>query len=155
MPSQLEILLQVQQGDIAQKEFILNNNIQTFGQHHSLEKFFSALCFYWTDETKAKKYLPSILEPIFNQAVVSEYHWLAMETAELLSRLKPDSSYETTVERLQSNTGIESIVDLIHSQEPWELCLNALVNIYNPPEAIPKAASQKRLAWFIAFRNSK
>ncbi|MCJ8282724.1 MAG: SNF2-related protein, partial [Rivularia sp. ALOHA_DT_140] len=153
--SVLETLLQVQQGDIAQKELILSNNIPTLGQHHSLEKFFSALCFYWTDKNEAKKYLPSILEPILNQAVASEYHWLTMETAEILSRLKPDSSYETQAKILQKNTGIKSIVDLIHSQEPWELCLNALVNIYRSPQETSKPASEKRLAWFITFYNSK
>ncbi|MEM7579896.1 MAG: DEAD/DEAH box helicase, partial [Cyanobacteria bacterium P01_A01_bin.80] len=151
---QLKILLQVQQGDIAQKEFILSNDIPTLERQHSLETFFSALCFYWIDETEAKKYLPWILEPVLNQAVASEYHWLAMETAQLLSRLKPQSSYGTQAEILQQDTGIKSIVDLIHPQEPWELCLNALVNIYKPPQETPKAASEKRLAWFITFSRS-
>lgn len=153
--SVLEILLQVQQGDIAQKELIISNNIPTLGQQHSLEKFFLALCFYWVDATEAKKYLPRILEPVLTQAIASEYHWLAMATADLLSRLKPDSSYGTQAEILQENTGIESIVDLIHPQEPWELCLNALTNIHKPPEETAKATSEKRLAWFITFYSNE
>jgi SNF2 family DNA or RNA helicase len=153
--AQLKILLQVQQGDIAQKDFILSNDIPILEQQHSLETFFSALCFYWVDATEAKKYLPLILEPILSQAIASEYHWLAMETAELLSRLKPDSSYGTQGSILREDIGIESIVDVIHPQEPWELCLNALVNIHKAPQEAPKAVSERRLAWFITSYHSE
>jgi len=153
--AQLQILLQVQQGNIAQKELILSNDIPILEQQRSLETIISALCFYWIDETEGKKYLPRILEPVLSQAVASEYHWLAMETAELLSRLKPHSSYGTQAEILREDIGIESIVDLIHPQEPWELCLNALVNIHKPPQETPKAVAEKRLAWFITFYTSK
>ncbi|MDY6899783.1 MAG: ATP-dependent helicase, partial [Cyanobacteriota bacterium] len=148
---QLKFLLQVQQGDIAQKEFILSNDIPILEQQNSLETIISALCLYWVDATEAKKYLPRILEPVLTQAVASEYHWLAMATADLLSRLKPHSSYGIQAEILQEDTGIKSIVDLIHPQEPWELCLNALTNIHKPPEETAKVASEKRLAWFITF----
>ena len=153
--AQLKILLQVQQGDIAQKDFILSNDIPILEQEHSLETFFSALCFYWVDATEAKKYLPLILEPVLSQAIASEYHWLAMETAELLSRLKPDSSYGTQGSILRDDIGIESIVDVIHPQEPWELCLNALVNIHKAPQEAPKAVSERRLAWFITSYHSE
>ncbi|MDY6897836.1 MAG: ATP-dependent helicase, partial [Cyanobacteriota bacterium] len=153
--AQLKILLQVQQGDIAQKDFILSNDILILEQQHSLETFFSTLCFYWVDATEAKKYLPRILEPVLTQAVASEYHWLAMETAELLSRLKPDSSYGTQGSILREDIGIESIVDVIHPQEPWELCLNALVNIHKAPQEAPKAISERRLAWFITSYHSE
>ncbi len=153
--AQLKILLQVQQGDIAQKEFILSNDIPILEQQRSLETIISALCLYWVDASQAKKYLPRILEPILSQAIASEYHWLAMETAEMLSRLKPHSSYSTSSEILQEDTGIESIIDIIHPQEPWELCLNALVNIHKQPQDTPKVESERRLAWFITFYFSK
>jgi len=45
--------------------------------------------------TVQKKRLPKLLEPLYQQALASGYHWLAMETAELLSRLKPRSTYDT------------------------------------------------------------
>ena len=153
--AQLKIFLQFQQGDIAQKDFILSNDIPILEQEHSLETFFSALCFYWVDATEAKKYLPLILEPVLSQAIASEYHWLGMETAELLSRLKPNSSYGTTAEILREDIGIESIVDVVHPQEPWELCLNALVNIHKPPEEAPKVVAERRLAWFITSYHSE
>ncbi|WP_088243537.1 DEAD/DEAH box helicase [Calothrix rhizosoleniae] len=152
---QLKILLQVQQGDIAQKEFITSAQIPLLAQHHSLATLFSALCLYWVDVNKAKKRLPKILEPFYHQAMTSGYHWLAMETAELLCRLKPRGGYDTQAEILRSEISVNSIVDLIQSQETWELCLNALVNIQKQPQAASQNKSEQRLAWFITFYPSK
>ena len=152
--TQLKILLRVQQGDIAQKELILSNDIPILEQEHSLETFFSALCFYWVDAPEAKAYLPLILEPVLIQAIASEYHWLAMETAELLSRLKPNSSYGTQAEILREDIGVESIVNVVRFQESWELCLNALVNIHKPPQETQKVILERRLVWFLTSYSS-
>ncbi|MGJ5674326.1 MAG: DEAD/DEAH box helicase [Nostochopsis sp.] len=153
--AQLKILLQVQLGDIAQKEFIISNRILFPEEHNSLETLFFALCHYWVDADRAKKHLPRVLEEFYQQAVASGYHWLAMETAELLSRLKPHSSYETQAEILGEDIGIESIVDLMQPQEPWEMCLKALANLQKEPQALVKAQTELRLAWFITFYPSK
>jgi hypothetical protein len=45
------------------------------------------------DADSAKKRLPNLLEPLYRRSLASGYQWLAMETAELLSRLKPSSNY--------------------------------------------------------------
>ncbi|MBW4607297.1 MAG: DEAD/DEAH box helicase [Hassallia sp. WJT32-NPBG1] len=153
--AQLKILLQVQLGDIAQKEFILSNRILFPEEHNSLETLFFALCHYWVDADRAKKHLPRLLEEFYQQAVASGYHWLAMESAELLSRLKPNSSYETQAEILGEDIGIDSIIDVMQPQEPWEMCLNALANLQKEPQAAVKAEAELRLAWFITFYPSK
>ncbi|BAY95863.1 MULTISPECIES: DEAD/DEAH box helicase [unclassified Tolypothrix] len=153
--AQLKILLQVQLGDIAQKEFIISNRILFPEEHNSLETLFFALCHYWVDADRAKKHLPRLLEEFYQQAVASGYHWLAMESAELLSRLKPNSSYETQAEILREDIGIDSIVDVMQPQEPWEMCLNALANLQKEPPAPVKAQTELRLAWFITFYPSK
>lgn len=153
--AQLKILLQVQLGDIAQKEFIISNRILFPEEHNSLETLFFALCHYWVDADRAKKHLPRLLEEFYQQAVASGYHWLAMESAELLSRLKPNSSYETQAEILREDIGIDSIVDLMQPQEPWEMCLNALANLQKASPTPVKAQAELRLAWFITFYPSK
>nr|WP_042342577.1 DEAD/DEAH box helicase [Calothrix sp. PCC 7507] len=153
--AQLKLWLQIQSGDIAQKEFILSNRILFPEIHNSLETLFFALCHYWVDADRAKKHLPSVLEPLYSQAVKSSYHWLAMETAELLSRLKPNSTYDTQAEILREDIGIDSIVDVMQPQEPWEMCLNALSNLQKEPQAPIKAEAELRLAWFITFYPSK
>jgi len=152
---QLKILLQVQLGDIAQKEFIISNRIQFPEEHNSLETLFFSLCHYWVDADRAKKHLPKLLEQLYPQAVKSSYHWLAMETAELLSRIKPHSSYETQAEILRADIGIESIVDLMRPQESWELCLKALANLQKEPQPPGKIQAEQRFAWFITFYPSK
>ena len=143
------------QSAVNQKEFITSAQIPNLEKEHSLETFFSALCLYWVDESRAKKRLPKILEPIYQRAVTSGYQWLAMETAELLSLLKPRSSYDTQAAIYREDSGILSIVELIKPQEGWELCLNALVNIHKKPQTKGKTESPKRLAWFITFYPSK
>ncbi len=151
----LKILLQVQQGDIPQKELITNLRVPAKEENHSLETLFCALCLYWVDVENAKKRLPKLLEPFYLQAVASGFHWLAMEIAELLSRLKPRSTYDTQAEIMRDGSEIHTIVDLIRPQEPWEMCLNALVNIRKQPQALVKPEAELRLAWFITFYPSK
>jgi SNF2 family DNA or RNA helicase len=153
--AQLKILLQIQLGDITQKEFIISNRILFPEEHNSLETLFFALCHYWVDADRAKKHLPRLLEEFYKQTVASGYHWLAMESAELLSRLKPNTSYETQAEILREDIGIDSIIDVMQPQEPWEMCLNALANLQKEPQALVKAQTELRLAWFITFYPSQ
>lgn len=153
--AQLKIVLQVQQGDIAQKELVVSAHIASLEEDNTLETLFCALCLYWVDADRAKKRLPKLLEPLYQQAMASGYYWLAMETAELLSRLKPHSTYDTQAAILREGTDIQTIVDLIRPQEPWEICLNALANLQKEPQASAKAEAELRLAWFITFYTSK
>ncbi len=153
--SQLKNLLQVQQGNITQKELIISADIPLWEEGNSLATLLFSLCLYWVDANGAKKRLPKLLESLYQQALTSNYHWLAMECAELLSRLKPRSSYNTQAEILRSDSSIHSIVDMIHPQEHWELCLNALANLHQEPVAPVNTKSELRLVWFITFYPSQ
>ncbi|MEA5578632.1 hypothetical protein [Anabaena sp. UHCC 0451] len=64
----LKIILQVQQGDITQKELIVNAHIPPVEKENSLETFFSSLCLYWMDVDAAKKQLPDLLEPLYGRS---------------------------------------------------------------------------------------
>lgn len=150
----LKIVLQVQQGDVAQKEFILNVQVPPLSDDNSLETLFCALCLYWVDAESAKKRLPKVLEPLYQQAIASGYHWLAMEAATLLSRLKPRTTYNIQAEILQEDSGIQTIVDVIRPQEAWELSLNALANLQFGEQASAKTEAELRLAWFLTFYSS-
>ena len=149
----LEKVVLFQLGDISQKELVVNAYPQP-GQN-SLETLLRALCVYWLDINLAKSRLPKMLEPFYQNAEVAGYHWLAMETAELLSRFKPRSPYGKQAAILRTN-GICSLVDLIGAQEPWELCLKALTNLHREePQITAKLQTQQRLAWFITFYSSQ
>ena len=149
--ARLKMVLQVQQGDITQKELVVSSYIATVEEENSLQTLFCSLCLYWMDIDSAKKKLPDILEPLYRRAIASCHHWLAMETAELLSRLKPSSNYKKQAEALREDSGIQTIVDLIQPQAAWEMCLNALANLQKQPQNSVKPESEMRLAWFITF----
>jgi Helicase conserved C-terminal domain len=151
----LKIVLQFQRGDIAKKQLIVESDIDSLSEGNSLETLFCCLCLYWLDVDEAKKRLPYLLQPLYKEAMASNYHWLAMESAELLSRLKPRSNYVTQAEILREYSHIQTVVDLIKPQEAWELSLNALINLNSPLDATPeKIGSEMRLAWFVTYYNS-
>ena len=147
--ARLKMILQVQQGDITQKEFIVSPHISSVEEENSFQTLFCSLCLYWMNAESPKKPLPNLLEPLYRRAIASDHHWLAMETPELLSRLKPSSNYKQQAEVLREDGNIQTIVDLMEPQEAWKVCLNALVNLHKEPQTIGKAESELRLAWFI------
>jgi len=152
--AQLRSVLLIQQGDISQKESMVKADVASQEKHHSLETLLSALCLYWVDANTAKKHLPKLLESFYEQAEAAGYHWLAMEAAELLSRLKPRSRYGEQALVLRQGSGIHTIVDIIMPQEPWELCLKALANLHQEPQAQTKNEANQRLVWFVKFSQS-
>ncbi|MEA5578633.1 ATP-dependent helicase, partial [Anabaena sp. UHCC 0451] len=78
-----------------------------------------------------------------------------METAELLSRLKPSSNYKQQAQALREDNQVETIIDIIEPQEAWEMCLNALANLQKEAPTPTKPQSELRLAWFITFYPSQ
>jgi superfamily II DNA or RNA helicase len=153
--SRLEIVLQVQQGDVEQTILIVDAYIPTLINGNSLETLFCSLCLYWMDIEQAKKRLPKLLEHLYKHAVASGYDWVAMEAAELRSRLIPESYYATKAEILREDIEIESIVHLLQPQEPWEFSLKALANIQKEPQTSARTTLEQRLAWFITFYSNK
>lgn len=150
----LERLLQFQQGDLGQKAAVVDTCQASHRQRNSLETFFSFLCLYWVDADGAKKQAAQVLQ-FCKRAQAAGYDWLAMEAAELLSRLKPNSPYGKQAAAWRQERGIQTLVDLIRPQEPWELRLNALVNLCQEPPEAAKVEAKRRLAWFISFYSSK
>lgn len=152
----LKLVAQVQQGDIVQKEFILSAKVPPLEENQSLDTLFCSLCLYWVDEESAKKRLPKLLEPLYRQGMTSGYLWIAMEAAELLSRISSRLPCDKElIEAWRKARDIQTVVELIRPQQPWELALNALANLQKEPETSKKPSSLLRLAWFITFFPSK
>lgn len=151
--SRLQKVLKFQLGDIPQKDLLSGEYIQNHTESHCLEAFFSALCLYWVNPEKARIELPRILEPLLKQAVNAGYHWLSMESAELLGELSTNSIHQKHAQKLRQGNQIPTIVNLIRPQETWELSLNALLNLSKSPQEQSKSAniSPQRLVWFITF----
>ena len=149
----LENVIKVQQGDLAKKAWISNMPIASHKAGNSLETLFCSLCLYWVDVEQAKKHLPRLLEPFYNDAGTSGYLWLAKTVGELLAKLKPRSPYVKQVPTLLPTVTLRSLADLIEPQEAWELCLNALTHLQKdqPQVAAAKPETSQRLAWFVTF----
>ncbi len=143
--TRLKKVLQIQQGDMSQQEWIKQAHIASEKEGNSLETFFGSLCLYWVDGEKAKSRLPKLLKSLSARAEASGYEWLAVEATELLFRLK---SQKSLVEEINSQTERASLVDLVKPQQAWELSLKALANLHKPQIEI-KIEEQKRLVWLI------
>ena len=151
--SRLQKVLKFQLGDLSQKDLLTSEYISNHSERHCLEAFFSSLCLYWVSPEQARIELPRILEPLLKQSVKAEYHWLSMETAELLGDLAPNSIHQKHAQKLRQGNQIPTIVNLIRPQETWELSLNALLNLSKSPQEQSKSTnnSPQRLVWFITF----
>ncbi|PZD72705.1 RNA polymerase-associated protein RapA [Acaryochloris thomasi RCC1774] len=145
----LNQFLQLQQGDLSSKASLLGAYIHPYEGHHSLDILFGSLCQYWVNADRAQKKLPRILMPLYQQAMRSGYHWVAMEVASLLAKLEPDATYETQSEILRQGSGIQPLVNIIHTLEPWEMSLKALAKLHQEP--VSPVASDFRMAWFITL----
>jgi SNF2 family DNA or RNA helicase len=146
----LENLIKLQQGDLSYKEAIVYS--APHAGLYSLDMLFRALCLYWVDADQAKTLLPKTLKPFYNQAKAAGYDWFAVETVELLSRLKSSKEYTQAAIELRQRCGGRSLVDLIQPQEGWELCLNALTNIRKEqPQTEAKSELTLRLAWMVTL----
>jgi tetratricopeptide (TPR) repeat protein len=143
-------VLQIQQGNLGVKEALLKTNMPLIEVGHSLEVLLCALCLYWVDAEVAKTRLPMVLEPFLQQAEESNYDWLAMESAELLSRIKPRGPYGKKAATLSQAQGATPLANLIQPKEAWELCLNALAGLQSSPQPAPAGATL-RLIWSITL----
>ncbi|MEM8829447.1 MAG: DEAD/DEAH box helicase [Cyanobacteria bacterium P01_G01_bin.19] len=140
-------LLQIQQGDMSQRDWIYENGIDAYEESHSIETFFCSLCLYWIDEKEAKKRVPRLLKSLSDRAEAVGYYWLGVEAAELMFRLRTKQSL---VAEINANTEAPSLIDLIKPKQPWELSLQALANLQKP-EIEVKVESEKRLVWLLTF----
>jgi superfamily II DNA or RNA helicase len=147
-------VLAFEQGDLSQKDEIIKQGIPSQGEGNSLENFFRFLSLYWVDRDEAKKHASKVLR-FHKEAKEAGYLWLAMETAELLSRLKSDSRSGKLTRAWQQEWGIQSIIDTVELREPWELSLTALSNLIQKAEVATKTESKRRLAWLITFYSDK
>jgi superfamily II DNA or RNA helicase len=145
----LHSLIKLQQGDVSQRDFI-TGHIFTHSPENSLETLVSSLCCYWADSDQAKKLMIEPLELLYAEAEAAEYDWLKLEAAELLSRLKNDRNYPKVATSLRQTIGSLPLIDIVHQQEAWELCLNALVNLQSEAP-MSKAETASRLAWSVTY----
>lgn len=147
-------VIKIQQGYLSLKPTISHIDVMPIEAGNSVATLLSALCIYWVDSDAAKFRLLKVLERLYQQAEQTGYNWLAMETAELLSRLRLRGSYgKEAADFRQVHGDIPTVVDVIQHQEAWQLCLSALSNLSKAPQDTPTLKTSQRLAWFISLHS--
>ena len=145
----LQTWARVQQGDLLAKAQLRRELPQLLPFQHPLGTLLHCHFLYWV-QPGAKQTLQPVLEPLCKALQGAGYYWLAMEAAELLSRLAPEqSTYVLQAEILREEIALPPLVDLIAIQEPWELQLQALNNLYPDGDDGLVVQPQKRLVWFL------
>ncbi|WP_017298935.1 DEAD/DEAH box helicase [Nodosilinea nodulosa] len=154
----LEKVAQVLQGNTAAKRYLTNTPVSSLDNANSFEALIDMLCLYWVDLEDAQERLPDIAREFYQAATAAGYDWFALEAAELLARLTPESSYAQSAAQLRQKTGLCPLIDIITPKQPWELSLTALMGL-NPATPSPQAktaiASEYRLAWFLTFYSTE
>jgi hypothetical protein len=150
----LEKVAQTIQGDTAAKRYLTKTPVSSLDNAHSFEALIDMLCLSWVDIAAAEERLPDLAKQLYKAATAAGYHWFALEAAELLSRLNPDSAYGQKAPSLRQSTGIVPLAGLITPKQPWELSLTALMGL-NPDPAAQVSTSEYRLAWFLTIYSSE
>ena len=147
--ARLEKIIAARQGDMQAKDAIIDATINPYQMGQGLETLICSICLYWMSSDIAKKHLPRLLLPLYKDAKAAGYHWLALETGALLSRLDRAPEAEVVIKwHLPS-----PLVDAIEPQEAWQLCLNALTNLCAPTPTPGKSNPVVRLAWFLTIHS--
>jgi SNF2 family DNA or RNA helicase len=150
----LEKVAQVLQGNTAAKRYLINTPVSSLDNASSFEALIDMLCLYWVDVEDAQNRLPDIVKELYKDATAAGYDWFALEAAELLSRLNPDSAYGQKAPALREKTGIQPLTTLITPKQAWELSLTALIGL-NPTTSSQLAqvaeTTEYRLAWFLTL----
>jgi len=118
---------------------------------HSLTVLFAGLAQFWLNasldpdiEAAVKRYLKKAME--------SNYHFLALGFAEILSRISVyKEEFEHIVTHITDATGLVPFLNILEPEEPWKRSLQALINISS--EATQDKEEQDiRLAWLVEYK---
>jgi len=157
-------VIKFQRGDLSQKENIIRIKVPSYTEHHAIGSLITALCLYWLNPEVAKKILPKILEPLYQQAMAAEMYWIARESFELLGKVKitkqgkgfGDDTLKMPINIAKGMSVIPTIVEFVHPKENWEISLNALANLnQTTTTAATKAENSLRMAWFLTLGNGQ
>ena len=150
----LNLWAKVQRGHLEAKARLRSSLRPPNPDQHPVRTLLHALCLYWVDPD-ATAQLQSVLVPFCNACQAAGYYWLSMEGAEILSRVAPDlSNYVLLAKVLRDQSALPPLVDLFPVQEPWEVQLQALENLYQASsDETGKTGGQaaQRLAWFLTY----
>ncbi len=115
------------------------------------DNLFYGLALYWT-KYSINDSMIAVFKKYYKRATQNDYQWLAFEFATLLSKITEDPSYEKEATRLETELGVESIINSVKMTEDWERALDALLFVGNATTGgKAKVEGGARLAWIVDF----
>ncbi|NJK99788.1 MAG: DEAD/DEAH box helicase [Spirulinaceae cyanobacterium SM2_1_0] len=145
----LNSLLQAQQGDLQERRQMLQQTLPQIADSTGLNILLTALCLYWLDPDVAAQKAPPVLKALVKRARSANYHWLALEAADLLQRLEPQPKNEAKLTHQRAEIGCVPLAESVARLETWDLCLQALTNLDS--QASQQKSATLRLAWFLTY----
>ncbi len=113
--------------------------------------FFSSLAFYYLQGSLAQDWIDR-LSKLFIQARDVGQTWLAVECAELLCRVEENTPIRRNyIDKVRSETGIQSFVATLRIEEPWQRSLHALIEITSQADQARAPAADTRLIWLVGL----
>ena len=107
---------------------------------------------YWLSAEDLDRWLVPQLIQRYRIAAQVGYGWIALEIAELLTRLEAGEIYGELAEALRESTDSQPLIDVVQRQEPWELSLKALTNLTTlSSNNVTSSKPTFRIAWKLRF----
>jgi superfamily II DNA or RNA helicase len=150
MPPLLKVLAQRQGTPIDSKE--LEPFINYRFEYQNVPALLEVYCLYWLNIPGFLPRLLSHLKPYFAAAFRADYHWIALEMAELLTRLDHKSDVQEIVESVREPNCLP-LLQTLEQKEAWELSLNALSELAGSGSTSTKTA-ESRIVWRIEVKSS-
>lgn len=152
MPTALESLLalvHVRSHEEDKAKEILRYQPHTI--NHPWPLFLAALAAFYLEGSLGQDRIDA-LSRLFIQARDVGQTWLAMECAELLCRVEENTPIRRNyIEKVQSETGMQSFVASLRVEEPWQRSLSALIEITSEADASRALPAATRLVWLVGL----
>ena len=146
----LNLLAQRQGSHLDSKQLALFINYRC--EYQGVLALLEVYCLYWLNIPGFGAQLSPHLKQCFAVAFRADYHWIALEMAELLTRLDNKSDVQEMIASVRDPNCV-SLVDTLQHKETWELSLNALMELVGGGST-PSKTTESRIIWRIEVRSS-
>ncbi len=121
---------------------------------HSLTILFTALCQYWLNSSLQPEVQQQV-ETLYQQALANDFHFFTLNLAAILAGTGHDTDKNNSVvSRLQEETGLFPLINVLESEEPWKRNLQALIQVTSSQQE-QRPSQGERLIWMVDYKNGK
>ncbi|MBU0961373.1 MAG: ATP-dependent helicase, partial [Proteobacteria bacterium] len=121
---------------------------------HSLTILVTALCQYWLNSSLQPD-VKERVETLYQQSLSNDFHFFTLNLAAILAGTGHDTEKNNEiVSRLQEQTGLFPLINVLKSEESWKRNLQALIQVTSSPQE-HNPSQGVRLIWMVDDRKGK